>query len=49
MIKHHQGAIEMLDLISDSNNAEAMALGKSIKNTQSKEINNMKQLLKKIK
>jgi len=47
MIKHHQGAIEMLDLISDSKNAEAKALSKSINSAQSREIKTMKQLLKK--
>jgi uncharacterized protein (DUF305 family) len=49
MIKHHQGAIEMLGLISESSNAEASALSKAIKSTQSKEVTNMKLLLKKIK
>lgn len=49
MIKHHQGAIEMLNLISDSKNAEARALAKAIKSAQSKEITSMQQLLKKIK
>jgi uncharacterized protein (DUF305 family) len=49
MIKHHQGAIEMLDLISDSKNAEAKALSKSINSAQSREIKSMKQLLKKLK
>lgn len=49
MIKHHQGAIEMLGLISDSSNAEALALSKAIKSAQTKEINSMKLLLKKIK
>jgi uncharacterized protein (DUF305 family) len=49
MIKHHQGAIEMLDLISDSTNAEAKALAKAIKSAQSKEIASMKLLLKKLK
>ncbi len=49
MIKHHQGAIEMLDLISDSRNAEAKALAKAIKSAQSKEITSMKLLLNKLK
>lgn len=49
MIKHHQGAIEMLGLISDSSNAEALALSKAIRSAQSKEISTMKLLLKKIK
>jgi uncharacterized protein (DUF305 family) len=49
MIKHHLGALEMLDLIDDSENAEAKALAKAIKSAQSKEITSMKQLLKKLK
>jgi uncharacterized protein (DUF305 family) len=49
MIKHHQGALEMLELIDDSENAEAKALAKAIKSAQSKEIASMKQLLKKLK
>ena len=49
MIKHHQGAIEMLGLISDSSNAEALALSKAIRYAQSKEKSTMKLLLKKIK
>jgi uncharacterized protein (DUF305 family) len=49
MIKHHQGALEMLDLISGSKNAEAKALAKAIKSAQSKEITSMKLLLNKLK
>jgi uncharacterized protein (DUF305 family) len=49
MIKPHQGAIEMLDLISDSKNMEAKALAKAINSAQSKEITSMKLLLKKLK
>lgn len=49
MIKHHQGALEMLDLIDDSVNAEAKALAKAINSAQSKEISSMKLLLKKLK
>ena len=49
MIKHHQGALEMLDLISDSKNVEAKALAKAIKSAQSKEIDSMKLLLTKLK
>jgi uncharacterized protein (DUF305 family) len=49
MIKHHQGAIEMLDLISDSKNAEAKALAKAIQSAQSREITSMKLLLNKLK
>lgn len=49
MIKHHQGALEMLDLIDDSDNTEAKALAKVINSAQSKEISSMKLLLKKLK
>jgi uncharacterized protein (DUF305 family) len=49
MIKHHQGAIEMLDLISNSRNVEAKALAKAINSAQSKEISSMKLLLNKVK
>jgi uncharacterized protein (DUF305 family) len=49
MIKHHQGALEMLDLISDSKNMEAKALAKAINSAQSKEISSMKLLLNKVK
>lgn len=49
MIKHHQGALEMIDLIVDSKNAEAKTLAKAIKSAQSKEINSMKLILKKLK
>ena len=49
MIKHHQGALEMLYLISDSKNVEAKALAKAIKSAQSKEIKSMKLLLTKLK
>lgn len=49
MIKHHEGALEMLDLISDSKNMEAKALAKAIKIAQSNEITSMKLLLNKLK
>jgi len=49
MIKHHQGAIEMLDLISNSRNVEAKALAKAINSAQSKEISSMKLMLNKVK
>jgi uncharacterized protein (DUF305 family) len=49
MIKHHKGALEMLDLLSDSQNAEAKALAKAIKLGQSKEISTMKLQLTKLK
>jgi uncharacterized protein (DUF305 family) len=49
MIKHHQGALEALDLISDSRNVEAKTLAKAINSAQSKEITSMKLLLNKLK
>jgi uncharacterized protein (DUF305 family) len=49
MIKHHQGALEALDLISDSRNVEARTLAKAINSAQSKEISSMKLLLNKLK
>lgn len=49
MIKHHKGALEMLVLISDSENSEAKALAKAIKLAQSKEISIMKLQLNKLK
>ena len=49
MIKHHQGALEMIDLISDSRNMEAKALAKAFNSAQSKEITSMKLLLNKLK
>ena len=45
MIKHHQGAIEMADMIIDSANEEAALLGKNIVESQSAEIERMRQLL----
>ena len=45
MIKHHQGAIEMADMIMDSANEEAALLGKNIVESQSAEIERMRQLL----
>ena len=45
MIKHHQGAIEMADMIIDSANDEAALLGKNIVESQSAEIERMRQLL----
>lgn len=46
MIKHHQGAIEMLALLKGSKNSEAKSLAKNIRTAQSEEIRTMKQLLK---
>ena len=44
MIKHHQGAIEIADMIIDSANEEAALLGKNIVESQSAEIERMRQL-----
>lgn len=47
MIEHHQGAIDMADTeIADGKNAEAIALAKSIKSAQTREIATMGNLLK---
>ena len=45
MIKHHQGAIQMAEMIIDSANDEAAQLGKNIVESQSAEIERMRQLL----
>jgi uncharacterized protein (DUF305 family) len=45
MIKHHQGAIEMADIILDSANLDAATLGKNIVESQSAEIARMRDLL----
>ena len=45
MIKHHEGAIEMADMILDSESPRASALGKAIVATQQAEIEKMKELL----
>jgi uncharacterized protein (DUF305 family) len=45
MIKHHQGAIQMADMVIDSANEEAALLGKNIVESQSAEIERMRQLL----
>ena len=45
MIKHHQGAIQMADMIIDSVNEEEALLGKNIVDSQSAEIDRMRQLL----
>jgi len=46
MIKHHEGAIEMAQMVVDSQNQRAAKLGKSIIETQRAEIERMKELLK---
>jgi uncharacterized protein (DUF305 family) len=45
MIKHHEGAIEMAQMIIDSKNEEARALAEAIVNSQTEEIGFMKELL----
>lgn len=47
MIAHHQGAIHMAQMVIDSSNAEAAALGKAIVDSQTKQITYMQGLLKK--
>lgn len=47
MIKHHEGAIEMAEMVVDSQNTRASTLGKAIIETQKLEIARMKELLKK--
>lgn len=49
MIKHHEGAIDMAEMIDDSKNAEVAALGKAIISTQKAEIELMKSMLTSIK
>ena len=45
MIKHHEGAIEMAEMILESKNAEAASLARNIIETQKAEIETMKKLL----
>ena len=47
MIKHHQGAIDMLSMISSSTNPEVVTLRENIRKTQTAEIKQMQDLLKK--
>jgi uncharacterized protein (DUF305 family) len=46
MIKHHQGAIDMLSMISSSANPEVVTLRENIRKTQTAEIKQMQDLLK---
>lgn len=46
MIAHHEGAIDMVDMIKNSTNTEAKALSAEIVRSQSAEIEAMKALLK---
>jgi uncharacterized protein (DUF305 family) len=45
MIAHHEGAIEMAQMIIDSNNGEAKQLGENIVTSQTAEIAQMKKML----
>ena len=46
MIAHHQGAVEMAETeIADGQNADALALAESIRDTQNAEVGEMQQLL----
>ncbi|MBU3692828.1 MAG: DUF305 domain-containing protein [Candidatus Nanopelagicaceae bacterium] len=46
MIKHHEGAIEMAEMVIDSQNTEVSTLANSIIKAQKAEIGKMKELLK---
>lgn len=48
MIAHHQGALTMVSMIEDSENAEAKKLAANIKSSQSAEIELMKKYLKEL-
>ena len=48
MIEHHQGALEMVDLLKSTKNTEAKKLAKEIMRVQKAEIASMKKLLVKI-
>ena len=46
MIKHHEGAIEMAEMVTDSQNQEVSALARQIIKAQKAEIELMKELLR---
>lgn len=46
MIKHHEGAIEMADMVVDSTNSEVATLARTIIDAQRAEIEKMKVLLR---
>jgi uncharacterized protein (DUF305 family) len=46
MIAHHEGALDMVDMINDSSNSEVKTLASNIVTSQSAEIEAMKALLK---
>ena len=48
MIAHHEGAVEMANMVVDSKNKEAAALGKAIIESQSAEIDEMNTILSKL-
>jgi uncharacterized protein (DUF305 family) len=45
MIKHHEGAIDMAEMVVDSKKADVTALAKAIIDAQRTEISTMKELL----
>jgi uncharacterized protein (DUF305 family) len=45
MIAHHEGAIHMAQMVIDSNNSEAKALGEAIIKSQTEQVTYMKELL----
>lgn len=47
MIKHHQGALDMLYLLEESSNSEVTAFGDMVRKVQSEEITDMQALLEK--
>jgi uncharacterized protein (DUF305 family) len=49
MIFHHQGAVQSVSIIANSQNIEAKALAGSIKSTQNAEISAMESMLAAIK
>lgn len=46
MIAHHEGAIDMAEMVTNSNNDEASALGEAIIRSQTEQIQYMYELLK---
>jgi uncharacterized protein (DUF305 family) len=46
MIAHHEGALDMVEMINDSSNSEVKTLAANIVQSQSAEIETMKALLK---
>jgi uncharacterized protein (DUF305 family) len=48
MIGHHEGAIAMANMVIDSSNSEVQALGKAIIDSQTKQIETLKTILKRL-